>query len=335
MAVAVVVALLVALFLARTRPGKQMRAVADNRDLASVSGIDVERIGVFVWILAGGLAGLAGVMLGLSQASSIPHGVSRSSRSSPRWCWAASAAPMARSSPAWRSVWRWRPSTWTCSSADSPKYKPVLAFVVLILLLLYRPQGLFGQARGASDGDLQPPLGLRGGDSRHLHDFRARVSFCSRWPVCPTSATLPSRRWPPTRWPPDHPLQRPDAMALAGLLAAVLFSLVLGIPSLVAARRLPGDCDYRRRRNRALPGAQHAGSHRWPDRLHRMLGPSQLPHSTTNRGKPCCAPSSQPWSETLFVPAASRDESMLLIVWVIALILLVVFWLMVRSPWGG
>ena len=27
------------------------------------------------------------------------------------------------------------------------KYKPVLAFVVLILLLLYRPQGLFGQAR--------------------------------------------------------------------------------------------------------------------------------------------------------------------------------------------
>ena len=27
------------------------------------------------------------------------------------------------------------------------KYKPVLAFVALILLLLYRPQGLFGQAR--------------------------------------------------------------------------------------------------------------------------------------------------------------------------------------------
>jgi ABC-type branched-subunit amino acid transport system permease subunit len=28
-----------------------------------------------------------------------------------------------------------------------PKYKPVLAFLVLILLLLYRPQGLFGRAR--------------------------------------------------------------------------------------------------------------------------------------------------------------------------------------------
>jgi len=28
-----------------------------------------------------------------------------------------------------------------------PKYKPILAFIVLILLLLYRPQGLFGRAR--------------------------------------------------------------------------------------------------------------------------------------------------------------------------------------------
>ena len=33
-----------------------------------------------------------------------------------------------------------------------PKYKPVLAFLVLILLLLYRPQGLFGRARGCDAG---------------------------------------------------------------------------------------------------------------------------------------------------------------------------------------
>ena len=44
-AITIVVAPPVALFLARTRLGKQMRAVADNRDLAAVSGIDVERIG--------------------------------------------------------------------------------------------------------------------------------------------------------------------------------------------------------------------------------------------------------------------------------------------------
>ncbi|MDF3040845.1 MAG: inner-rane translocator, partial [Thermomicrobiales bacterium] len=72
-ATALVVSPLVALFLARTRLGKQMRAVADNRDLASVAGIDVERIGVAVWVLAGGLAGLAGVMLGLSQGVFDPN----------------------------------------------------------------------------------------------------------------------------------------------------------------------------------------------------------------------------------------------------------------------
>ena len=59
LAITVVVAPAVALFLARTRLGKAMRAVADNRDLAAVSGIDVERIGTYVWILAGGLAASA------------------------------------------------------------------------------------------------------------------------------------------------------------------------------------------------------------------------------------------------------------------------------------
>src|SRR5215213_6356817 len=54
-AVALVVSPLVALFLARTRIGKQMRAVADNRDLAAVAGIDIDRISVSVWILAGAL----------------------------------------------------------------------------------------------------------------------------------------------------------------------------------------------------------------------------------------------------------------------------------------
>ena len=52
----------VAYLLARTPIGKSMRAVADNRDLAAISGIDVDRIGTYVWILAGALAGLGGVM---------------------------------------------------------------------------------------------------------------------------------------------------------------------------------------------------------------------------------------------------------------------------------
>ncbi|HZE00170.1 MAG TPA: branched-chain amino acid ABC transporter permease [Pseudonocardiaceae bacterium] len=57
----------VALLLQRTKIGKAMRAVADNRDLAASSGINVERVVLFVWILAGALAALGGVLFGLSE----------------------------------------------------------------------------------------------------------------------------------------------------------------------------------------------------------------------------------------------------------------------------
>ena len=57
----------IALLLQRTRIGKAMRAVSDNRDLAASSGINVERVVLFVWVLAGGLAALGGVLYALSE----------------------------------------------------------------------------------------------------------------------------------------------------------------------------------------------------------------------------------------------------------------------------
>ena len=52
--------------LQRTRIGKAMRAVADNRDLAASSGIDVDRVILVVWVMGAALAALGGVLLGLS-----------------------------------------------------------------------------------------------------------------------------------------------------------------------------------------------------------------------------------------------------------------------------
>ena len=65
--VAVVVLVLVACLLQFTRIGKAMRAVSDNRDLAESSGIDVDRVTLYVWFLGGGLASLGGVLFGLNQ----------------------------------------------------------------------------------------------------------------------------------------------------------------------------------------------------------------------------------------------------------------------------
>jgi branched-chain amino acid transport system permease protein len=52
--------------LQRTKIGKAMRAVADNRDLAASSGIDVNRVILVVWMMGAALATLGGVLLGLS-----------------------------------------------------------------------------------------------------------------------------------------------------------------------------------------------------------------------------------------------------------------------------
>lgn len=45
--------------------GKAMRAVADNLELARVSGVDVERVVLWTWIITGTLTAIAGSMYGL------------------------------------------------------------------------------------------------------------------------------------------------------------------------------------------------------------------------------------------------------------------------------
>ncbi len=65
MAVSIVMLVLVGLFLTRTRIGKATRAVSDNSSLAAASGINVDRIILIVWVLAATLTGLSGILYGL------------------------------------------------------------------------------------------------------------------------------------------------------------------------------------------------------------------------------------------------------------------------------
>ena len=149
LAITVVVAPAVALLLARTRIGKAMRATADNRDLAAISGIDVDRIGTYVWLLAGALAGLGGVMFAVVQGIFEPNlgfqvlflifttvvlgGIGSA--------YGALVAGLVLGLAMDLSTW-----SGFAGGLDA-RFKPVLAFAALILLLLYRPQGLFGKTR--------------------------------------------------------------------------------------------------------------------------------------------------------------------------------------------
>ncbi|MEN9971351.1 MAG: hypothetical protein RL146_652 [Actinomycetota bacterium] len=65
MGLSVVALAFVAWFLTRTRIGKAARAVSDNASLAAATGINVERIIRIVWVMAGALTGLAGILYGL------------------------------------------------------------------------------------------------------------------------------------------------------------------------------------------------------------------------------------------------------------------------------
>jgi len=66
--VAVVVVAALFWFLQKTRTGKAMRAYSDNEDLALLSGINPERVVMVAWILAAALATIAGVLYGLDKS---------------------------------------------------------------------------------------------------------------------------------------------------------------------------------------------------------------------------------------------------------------------------
>ena len=55
-------------FLNRTRTGKAMRAYSDNEDLALLSGINPERVVMIAWIMTGALATIAGTLYGLDKS---------------------------------------------------------------------------------------------------------------------------------------------------------------------------------------------------------------------------------------------------------------------------
>lgn len=137
------------LLLARSTLGKQMRAVADDRELASVSGVDVGRTTLVVWILGGALAGLAGVMQGLVQNSFNPQ--MGYTLLLPIFA----AVVLGGVGDAYGALMAglvlglaMELATWSGLGGGIPHvYKLVVAFAVLIGALLLRPQGLLGRAR--------------------------------------------------------------------------------------------------------------------------------------------------------------------------------------------
>lgn len=141
-ALSTVVLLLSVLALQRTRTGKAMRAVADNPALAASSGINVERVISVVWIGGAALAGLSGVLLGLTQGFDYQIGFKI-------LLLVFAAVTLGGLGTIWGALLGSfiigifiEVSTLVVPA----ELKFVGALVVLIVVLLFRPQGLLGRA---------------------------------------------------------------------------------------------------------------------------------------------------------------------------------------------
>jgi branched-chain amino acid transport system permease protein/neutral amino acid transport system permease protein len=141
LAIAVVVMALLFAFLAFTRTGKAMRAVADNPILAGIKGIDADAVGRLVNFLGMGLAGLGGMLLGLDTTIDPLTGF-RAILS----VFAAAVVGGLGSIPG--AV----VGALTVGIGEelsllvlSPDYRSAVGFVAILLVLTLRPRGILGQ----------------------------------------------------------------------------------------------------------------------------------------------------------------------------------------------
>lgn len=138
-----------AILLERTRTGKSMRAVADNRDLAAVAGVNTRRIRVYVWLIGSAFAGLAGVLLGLVEQSITPSlGFDQLYLLFAAVILGGVGSMYGTLIGAYVLGLCMELSTWPILFGGlSGAYKPVVGYVILLAVLLVRPQGLFGRTR--------------------------------------------------------------------------------------------------------------------------------------------------------------------------------------------
>jgi neutral amino acid transport system permease protein len=141
--VGIVVLVVIGLMLRYTLLGKRMRALSDNLELAETAGIDTSRVILWTWIFAGGLAGLAGVMAAMTTdirpelgfellviifAAVVLGGIGDA--------FGALAAGLVLGVVI----------EWSTLVIDA-RWKTFVGFVILIIALVIRPQGIFGKSR--------------------------------------------------------------------------------------------------------------------------------------------------------------------------------------------
>lgn len=145
------------LLLTRTRFGRAMRAISDNEKLAQACGIHKEAIIMYVWLLAGALAALGGIFLGITRqvyprigfdiilpafAAAITGGIGN-----PYGAMLGAGLIAFSQNMVLATNWGSLLSFMGLYSGDlfiNPSYKYAISFIIMIVVLLFRPSGILG-----------------------------------------------------------------------------------------------------------------------------------------------------------------------------------------------
>jgi len=139
--VSIILVTLVALFLRVARMGKAMRAVANDAELASISGLDSNRVILGTFALGSALVGIAGILVAMDVDMTPTMGMNAfmmgvvaviigGVESIPGIALGALLLGMAQHLGVWKIGSQWQDA---------------IAFVILLIFLLFRPQGFLGK----------------------------------------------------------------------------------------------------------------------------------------------------------------------------------------------
>jgi neutral amino acid transport system permease protein len=141
--VGIAVLVAIGLLLRYTLLGKRMRALADDLDLAETAGIDTRRVILYTWIFAGALAGLAGVLAGavINLTPEMGFGLLLPIFAAVILGGIGDAFGALVAGLVLGVV-----TEWSTLLIDA-RWKVAVGFVVLVIVLVIRPQGIFGRAK--------------------------------------------------------------------------------------------------------------------------------------------------------------------------------------------